>query len=119
MVTIAASTPSADVPDINPTTFIAGILSPPARSRDVHRCATLIELWRVVKEANGQGLTGCSKSPPAAFSRRLEGSTYGPKYASPLRSLRPCWADFLNILRTFLLNGDLLASCRFLMSLTP
>jgi hypothetical protein len=30
-------------------------------------------------------------------SRR--GSTYGTQYASPLRSLRPCWTDFLSILR--------------------
>ncbi len=29
----------------------------------------------------------------------LRGSTYGKKYASPLRLLRPRWAAFLNILR--------------------
>ena len=29
----------------------------------------------------------------------LRGSTYGPEYASPLRSLRPCWTAFLRILR--------------------
>jgi len=29
----------------------------------------------------------------------LRGSTYKVEYASPLRSLRPCWTAFLNILR--------------------
>jgi hypothetical protein len=29
----------------------------------------------------------------------LRGSTYGRKYASPLRSLQPCWTAFLNSLR--------------------
>ncbi len=28
----------------------------------------------------------------------LRGSTYGTEYASPLRSLRPCWTNFLSIL---------------------
>ncbi len=35
----------------------------------------------------------------------LRGSTYGNEYASPLRSLRPCWTAFLNILVE---NGDIL-----------
>jgi hypothetical protein len=30
----------------------------------------------------------------------LRGSTYGTEYASPLRSLRPCWTAFLNSLQT-------------------
>lgn len=29
----------------------------------------------------------------------LRGSTYGTEYASPPRSLRPCWKVFLNSLR--------------------
>lgn len=29
----------------------------------------------------------------------LRGSTYGTEYASPPRSLRPCWMVFLSILR--------------------
>ena len=29
----------------------------------------------------------------------LRGSTYVRKYASPLRSLRPCWTAFLNSLQ--------------------
>jgi len=29
----------------------------------------------------------------------LRGSPYGPKYDSPLRSLRPHWTAFLNTLR--------------------
>jgi len=28
----------------------------------------------------------------------FRGSTYGKEYDSPLRSLRPCWKTFLNIL---------------------
>jgi hypothetical protein len=32
----------------------------------------------------------------------LRGSTYRKEYASPLRSLRPRWTTFLNILRAFL-----------------
>ncbi len=31
----------------------------------------------------------------------LESSTYGNKYASGSRSLRPCWKAFLNILQAF------------------
>jgi len=30
----------------------------------------------------------------------LRRSTYGPEYASPLRSLRPCWTAFLRILHS-------------------
>jgi Polyketide cyclase / dehydrase and lipid transport len=44
-----------------------------------------------------QNLTGCSKSPPAAFSHRSEAQRT-EAYASPLRSLRPCWTAFLSIL---------------------
>jgi hypothetical protein len=29
----------------------------------------------------------------------LKGSTYRQEYASPFRSLRPCWTTFLNIPR--------------------
>ena len=36
-------------------------------------------------------------------SRR--GSTYGTQYDSPLRSLRPCWMDFLSIPTRFLLSA--------------
>src|SRR6187399_748649 len=36
----------------------------------------------------------------------LRGSTYRTKYASPLRSLRPCWTAFLNILRTVVVRYD-------------
>ena len=32
----------------------------------------------------------------------LRGLTYGTKYASPLRSLRPRWTAFLNILLSIL-----------------
>jgi len=32
----------------------------------------------------------------------LKGSTYGKEYASPSRSLRPCWTAFLTILRNTL-----------------
>jgi hypothetical protein len=33
----------------------------------------------------------------------LRASTYGTKYDSPLRSLRPCWTDILSILQRHLL----------------
>jgi hypothetical protein len=55
-VTSAASIPSAEVPDINPTTFIPWY---PFATRTNSLGATLIELWCMVKESNGQGLTGC------------------------------------------------------------
>ncbi|MBI5671876.1 MAG: hypothetical protein HZC50_01095 [Nitrospirae bacterium] len=38
-------------------------------------------------------------SIPGGVLASLRGSTYGPEYASPLRSLRPCWTAFLRILR--------------------
>jgi hypothetical protein len=34
----------------------------------------------------------------------LRGSTYGREYASPLRSLRPRWTAFLNILLSILIG---------------
>src|SRR5207249_3635819 len=48
-----------------------------------------------------EGLAGCSKSPPASFSLRAEAQRT-EAYASPLRSLRPCWTAFLSILRAAL-----------------
>ncbi len=33
----------------------------------------------------------------------LRGSPYGAEYASPLRSLRPCWTAILSILRGYLM----------------
>ena len=51
------------------------------------------------------------KSLPAAFSRRSEAQRT-KAYASPLRSLRPCWTAFLSILpviSTYLLPVDLAA----------
>ena len=42
------------------------------------------------------------KSLPASFSRRSE-TRRTEAYASPLRSLRPCWTDFLSILFGILL----------------
>jgi hypothetical protein len=36
----------------------------------------------------------------------LRGSTYRTAYASPLRSLRPCWTAFLSILRAFLCQAE-------------
>lgn len=39
------------------------------------------------------------KNPASFVLTSLRGSTYGPKYASPLRSLRPRWTAFLTILR--------------------
>jgi hypothetical protein len=34
----------------------------------------------------------------------LRDSTYGAEYASPLRSLRPCWMAFFNILWAMLIQ---------------
>ena len=43
----------------------------------------------------------------------LRGSTYGTKYASPLRSLRPCWTAFLIILNycALLAETNLVDAC--------
>ena len=41
--------------------------------------------------------------PASGVLASLRGSTYEPEYASPLRSLRPCWTAFLNSLRGMLL----------------
>ena len=41
--------------------------------------------------------------PASGGLASLRGSTYEPEYASPLRSLRPCWTAFLNSLRGMLL----------------
>ena len=35
---------------------------------------------------------------PGGDLTSLRGSTYRTEYASPLRLLRPCWADFFSIL---------------------
>ena len=39
------------------------------------------------------------KKPASVVLATLRGSTYGTKYDSPLRSLRPCWTDILSILQ--------------------
>ena len=49
-------------------------------------------------EAEAQVLTGCGKSPPAAFSHHSEAQRTAQRYDSPLRSLRLCWTAFLRIL---------------------
>ena len=42
------------------------------------------------------------KKPASIVLASRRGSTYGTEYASPLRSLRPCWGlDFLSILNSF------------------
>ena len=41
--------------------------------------------------------------PASGVLASLRGSTYEPEYASPLRSLWPCWTAFLNSLRGMLL----------------
>ena len=38
------------------------------------------------------------EKPAGGVLASLRGSTYGPEYDSPLRSLRPCWTAFLLIL---------------------
>src|SRR5439155_11946052 len=53
-----------------------------------------------VTDCNGRS-AGFPKSPPASFSLRSEAQRT-EAYASPLRSLRPCWTDFLSILRRLL-----------------
>src|SRR5689334_2673519 len=45
-------------------------------------------------------LPGCLKSLPASFSLRSEAQRT-EAYASPLRSLRPCWTAFLSILQWY------------------
>ena len=55
-----------------------------------------------VREDARTVLAGCRKSPPAAFSLRSEAQRT-EAYASPFRSLRPCWTAFLSILRGVLL----------------
>jgi hypothetical protein len=44
------------------------------------------------------GLAGCGKRPPAAFSYRSEAQRTAQRTISPLYSLRPCWTAFLRIL---------------------
>jgi len=41
------------------------------------------------------------KKPASGVLASRRGSTYHTEYASPLRSLRPCWTDFLSILNSF------------------
>ncbi|MDZ4857231.1 MAG: hypothetical protein SGJ26_20650, partial [Nitrospirota bacterium] len=60
--------------------------------------------------------------PPAAFSHRSEAQRT-EAYASPLRSLRPCWTAFLIILKLFWRQhctenfSHILASTEFFRSL--
>src|SRR4029078_6191920 len=57
-------------------------------------------------------LAGCEKSPPASFSLRSEAQRT-EAYASPLRSLRPCWTAFLSILRGAFLSCKTYRSTKF------
>ena len=41
----------------------------------------------------------------------LRGSTYHKEYASPLRSLWPCWKAFLNILRAIVIRFETFHGC--------
>ena len=51
--------------------------------------------------------------PASGVLASLRGSTYEPEYASPLRSLRPCWTAFLNSLRGVLLPVETCNPCVF------
>jgi hypothetical protein len=42
---------------------------------------------------------------------KLRGSTYGTEYASPLRSLRPCWTAFLTILQEIVIRFETFHGC--------
>ena len=41
----------------------------------------------------------------------FRGSTYGAEYASPLRSLRPCWTAFLTILQEIVIRFETFHGC--------
>jgi len=44
------------------------------------------------------------KKPASGVLASRTGSAYRTEYASPLRSLRPYWTTFLNILRGYALS---------------
>ena len=51
-----------------------------------------------VGEVRGGDISRMLKKFASFVLASLRGSTYGSEYASPLRSLRPRWTAFLNIL---------------------
>ena len=51
--------------------------------------------------------------PASGVLASLRDSTYSEEYASPLRSLRPCWTAFLNSLQASLLPLEISNAVRF------
>lgn len=89
--------------------FVAPQASSSIRCLTDHHGSVMIP--HILSKFAREGYTSMSFNPNRMLKKStsfvlasFKGSTYDPKYASPLRSLRPRWMVFLNILPTILIR---------------